>query len=308
MRRHLITLPVLALSVSLMGSVMCFAQDTGRGGARAAPAQPKSDVHALAVLEVAAAEQGGEALAKPGGLTNFRVEFSRVQVQQAKRQDDGSIVYGTNEASALEIDWMRNEGGKPSSLRTYWKIDGKEITRAVMGDEDYYWLFDGTETTQLQESVHPDDVDEIHLHRRLSETLLDVAVLHKLVGDGSVWRNVDDPLHAGTALHRTPPARSGGLTFTLWIDNDTSIVTHVRVEPIEKAASTLHYELGYMKDRPVVSGADLRFPQHVIVHEQRPTDKEPKKVMELRLKRVFFNTKAVNADTFAPPQVKRDGR
>ena len=294
-------LPLLAC-VSVLGATVCMAQDTPDRPVPAPAAAEKpgeSDSVALAYLEEAAETQGGAALAAPGALRSFRVEFSRGEVRQAKKQVDGTTFYAWEELSRLEIDWKRN-AGKPSSLRTFWEMNGKVLTLAVIGDEDYYWENDGQQTTQIQEATHPDDVDQIHRYRRLSESLLDVAVLHKLRQDGSIWTRVEDTAHEGIALRRTPPEGGNGLKLTIWIDPNSSEVKHVRLDPIEDGASTLHYELAYMKDRPVVSGADLRFPQHVIVHEQRIAEQRPQKVMELRLQKVFFN--AVADDVFYPPK------
>ncbi len=309
MKRAVLT-PVLALVVFSLANTVSppanvLAQD--HGGVRRAPQQaPTSDKKALQYVEAAAKRQGGEALARTGGLNSFRLEFGRVIVQRQIPQEDGSVVYGTDEAEALAIDWMRHADAQPS-LKTRWVLNGRTTTRAVFGPRDYYWLHDGDELTAINAETHPADYEDIALHRRLSRTLLDVAVLRKLLVDGSVWKMVDDPYYPGVAVKRLPPANdSTALTFTLWLDLETQDPYAVRVEPIEKGASILHYRLGYLPGYPKIEGAKIRFPQRVTVMEQRIKEQEPKLALDLFLRKVAFN--GVTEDSFKPPRTSSRGR
>jgi hypothetical protein len=259
-----------------------------------APEAPKSDPEALAILEAAAKRQGGASLAVPGALRSFRIEFGNIKIWRHTRNSEGQWTSMNEAASVMAIDWMRHEG-KPSSLRTFWEINGKKVWRAVYGERGtngIFWLSDGKEVTPLNEGTHDADREEVVLHRRLSETLLDVAVLHKMRADGSIWTRVDDPAYDGVALRRTPAPGTAGLTFTIWLDEQTRDPHHVRVEPIESDAPTMHYALRYQDDLPAsvfsVKGAELRFPREVGVHESY--EGIPKRqVMNMFVDHVIFN-------------------
>ena len=114
------------------------AQDSRRGGidvrgaGAAGGAVERSDREALTVLNRAIERQGGAALAAQGALRSFRLEFGRVIVQRRIEQEDGTVVYGSDEAERLDIDWMRNENAEPS-LKTQWELNGRVTTRAVFG-------------------------------------------------------------------------------------------------------------------------------------------------------------------------------
>jgi len=266
----------------------------------AVPVVKKSDEKAIEYLNQAIARQGGAALARVGGLASFRLEFGRVIVQRRKEQEDGTVVYATEEAERLDIDWMHHDESE-SSLKTQWELNGRVTTRAVFGPRAYYWMHDGETFTAISAQTHEDDVAEIQQHRRLSRALIDVAVLKKLTTDGSVWKLLEDPYYPGIALKRTPPrTATGALTFTLWLDRRTMDPYAIKVEPIERGASILHYRLTYVPGYPKIDGAEIRFPQRVTVLEQRIPAQEPKMAMDLWLRRVAFN--GVDRKAFAPPQ------
>jgi hypothetical protein len=269
-------------------------------------AVPKSDPVALELLSRAAKRQGGAGLATPGGLNSFFVTFGRILVWRWTQGDDGNWTSLSDEVSKMDITWMRHEG-KPSSLRTFWELNGRGVTRAVYNarsQNGYYWLYDGKQLSSITEETHPDDYAEVNSHRRLSEALIDVAVLAKLAQDGSVWTVVEDTAHPGPALRRTPPAKTGGLTFTMWLDEKTDDPRFVRVEAVDKQAPTMHYELRYQDDLPKeafsVAGAKLRFPREVVVQEQY-AGTPIRQVMQLWVTRVVFNAVDEKA-AFAPPR------
>jgi len=262
-----------------------------------------SDEAALKLLAAAAKRQGGASLAQPAGLESFFVDFGRILVWRWSKGEDGKWNGLPEEVSAMNISWMRHDE-KPSSLRTYWELNGRKVTRAVSGRHDYYWLDAGKQTAHITPEAHPDDYAEVQSHRRLSETLIDVAVLATLEKDGSIWTTVDDAAYPGHALHREPAPGAGGLTFTIWLDKKTNDPRHVRVEPVAKDAPTMLYELTYNDELPKelfsVSGAKLRFPREVIVEEKH--EGAPKhRVMHLYVKRVAFNAVDEKA-AFAPPK------
>ncbi len=323
--RRLITTSMLAALVILGGRHLSRAQDTdsppppvpaptplppgaGDDAPQAPPPAPKatdddaarSDPEALALLAAAAERQGGEALAATGALRSFRIEFAAIKVWRWTQNEAGTWNSANEVFDSMAIDWMRNPG-KDSSLRTFWEINGKKIWRAVHPPRGVFWLSDGKEITILTEGTHDADREEVLLQRRLSETLLDVAVLHKLRNDGSVWTMVDDAAYEGLALHRTPAPGTTGLTFTIWLDTATKDPHHVRVEPVANGAPTMHYELRYQDDLPAsifyVKGADLRFPREVGVLEEYPGI-APHKVMNFFVRNVTFN--AVETSAFKP--------
>ncbi len=271
------------------------------------PAPAKSDPAALKLLATAASRQGGASLAKPGGLESFFVEFGRIRVWRWSKGDDGKWNGLPEEVSKMNISWMRH-AGKPSSLRTFWELNGRQVTRAVSGrNDDYHWLDDGSQVSAITKETHPDDYAEVESHRRLSEALIDVAVLAKLQNDGSIWKLSADTTFAGRALRRTPSASTGGLTFTMWLDEKTGDPRHIRVEPVDESAPLMIYEFTYQDDLSKeifsVAGAKLRFPRQVVVEEQyKGTPKH--KVMHLYVRRVAFNAVDEKA-AFAPPKRSR---
>lgn len=305
--RRLVTTALFAFLVLVAGRQMSLAQDTPVPPPPAPRSEteveaPKSDPEALELLAQAAARQGGETLAAPESMQSFHVEFRNLKVWTHVRNDDGSWTSANEAVQQLDIDWKRN-AGLASSLRTFWELNGRKVWRAVnvQAARTVFWLSDGADVTILSEGTHDADREEVLLHRRLSETLLDVAVLHKMRTDGSVWKRVADDTYEGPALHRTPAPGSSGLTFTIWLDPETKDPRHVRVEPVEADAPEMHYALTYQDDLPAnlfsVEGATLRFPRKITVRE-RYEGIPLREVMEMFVKRVVFNQ--VDAATFLP--------
>ena len=309
MRRLLMTAVPAALLFAA-GLSVSHAQDTPDPvpppqPAPTEPAKPdatptKSDPEALKLLTAAAERQGGVELAPVDAMQSFSVEFKAIKVYRWTQSDSGEWIKANEAFEDMAIDWMRNPG-KESSIRTFWEINGQKVWRAYNSVRDVYWLSDGTDVTILSPGTHDADREEVQLHRRLSETLLDVAVLRKMLTDGSVWKMSDDETYPGLAVRRTPAPSKGGLTFTIWLGAETKDPRHVRVEPVEEGAPLMHYELTYQDGLPEnifsVKGAELRFPRKIVVFEEF-AGIPPRIVMEFFVKRVSFN--AVEPTTFAP--------
>ncbi len=303
LRRGAGALIALALTcVAFPGATVSCAEDGPAAPPPPPPAEPAtSDEAALRLLRAAVERQGGKELADAGALRSFRVEFGRVKAFVEDDSESASgVKSGSGELSEFVIDWLHHDDAA-SSLRTSWvtSADGKRVAQAVIGTRDAFWISADGVTQNVTRDSHPEDVEQLLAQRRLTEALLDVAVLRKMLADGSVWKSVTDAAHPGTALRREPP-KGSGLHLTLWFDAETLDPRWVRVEPSEADAATLHYEFEYDAERPKVSGATLRFPFKTHVFEQKAKDAPLRRTLDLYAAAVKFNT--LTLSDFAPPR------
>lgn len=265
------------------------------------------DAEARKVLEAAADRQGGRSLAPPDGrLESFRVLFGKVTLYRDGKSMD-------SEEDGLEVAW------KDGQIRTTWRLQGdRPVARGLqhrrkrdgtMGE--YRWLHDGTTAVALTDDARfAKDRDQLDRDRQIVAALLDVAILHRLLADGSRWKLVEDPAYAGTALRRTPPVGAKTpLRVTLWIDPKTQDVTAAKLSPNEPGESTMYYELHYHDEHPQLSGPVAedgtrqpspltRFPFKFRVFEQRVEEQKPMRVMDAFARAVSFN--ALRDEDFAP--------
>lgn len=265
------------------------------------PPTDEEDAAARKVLAAAAERQGGASLAPPdGNLESFRVVFRKVVLH---RQKDGTSSRVEAEEDGLKLWW------KGTQIRTEWRIVGERPTvRAVLARAkpdgttvDYPWMTDGKAVTPLLDKERfKTDLDEIERDRSIVQALLDVAVLRRMLHDGSRWKLVDDPLHAGTALRRSPPADAKTpLRVTLWVDPKSNDVTAAKLSPNNPGESTMHYSLAYHPEYPKVRDGVLRFPFEFHVREQRVEEQEPMPVMDAWASEASFND--VDDASFRPP-------
>lgn len=276
----------------------------------APPADPaptaEQDAAARKVLVLAAERQGGAPLAAPAGsVESFRVVFGKVTLHRAETDASGVVTRRRmdSEDPGLVVHWKRGQ------IRTEMRLTGERATtRGVLlrakGEavQEIAWLDDGGEKpTMLVGEKWTKDRDEIERDRRVIRSLLDVAVLRGLLADGSRWQVVEDSLHPGVALRRTPPAGAdGALRITLWIDPATHDVTAARLPPGAEGEPTLHYEFEYDDEFPQVKDRVLRFPFRFTVKEQRPGAKDPEPVMVAMAREASFND--VDDTVFLPPK------
>ncbi len=278
-----------------------------------APEAEKSDPEALEYLRKAAERQGAGSLALVDGVQSFNVLFHTVWVVQEQVQEDGTVqrTSATSDVFGMEIDWMA-----PDKIRTRWVIDGETTLRGSFKKAnglEIYWLNDGKETTPLTGPRYEKDREELQRDRRTVRALLDVAVLHKMLVDGSVWKLASDPLPyeadgSHVALRRKPPASDTedgrSLALTLWLERTKLDPVAVRLEAAKPGAPTLYYQMSFHNEFPQVEGTDnVRFPFHVIVWEQHGPAGELSKILELKAAKVRFNEATGITDaTFKAPK------
>jgi hypothetical protein len=287
--------------------------------AEAAPAgdapTAEEDAAARKVLEAAAERQGGRSLAPPDGrLESFRVLFGKVTVYRDVQNERGTTRQAMDsEDDGLEVLW------KEGQIKTVWRLQGdRPVARALQHRRrrdgttgEYRWLHDGSTHQALTDDPRfVKDREQLDRDRAIVAALLDVAILRRLLGDGSRWKLVDDTTYAGTALRRTPPAGSATpLRVTLWIDPATQDVVAAKLSPNEPGESTMLYELKYHDRLPQLQGpaggegeraaAPLqRFPFEFHVFEQRIVEQKPMPVMVAKAKTVSFND--LRDEDFAP--------
>lgn len=265
----------------------------------------EQDAEARKALVAAAERQGGAALAPPdGAVASFRIVFGKVTVYREEENAERGLTRSKLDSDdpGLVVHW---KGGQ---IRTAWRLVGKrETVRALLvrDGREVPWMHDGGDRpTILIGPAHEKDRAEIERDRRIVRALLDVAVLRSLLVDGSRWKLVDDPLHPGLALRRTPPEGAPTqLRLTLWIDPKSNDVTSARLSPNEPGESTMHYDFEYDDEYPAVKDAVLRFPFRFTVREQRIPEQEPMLVMVATAREASFND--VDDAVFTPPKPQR---
>jgi hypothetical protein len=266
--------------------------EDGTGGAADRPGRDRataSDPEAVALLRRAAARQGGAELE----VQSFRAEFGRVKMVRERVREDGSVLRTQVESDppGMLVDW------KQGSLRTNWSFDGTRTVRAWNAPRKTAWIVTGEETRLRLLSPERDaqDVEQLEQHREIVGTLLDLALLGRMLDDGSVWTRVPEERLApyerypGVALHRRPADPARQVEFTVWIDPESLDPRAAVVPPSEPGASILHYELRYHATLPPVDGAELRFPFEVKVREQRVVEQEPMPILEVSVRRLVVN-------------------
>lgn len=286
----------------------------GKDGAPAAPkpAAADDDAKAREILAKAAARQNAGDLAKPGALESFHVVFHKATFEREKTKSDGST---TNEMVEVDTDGLVMKW-KKGSLRTDVTVDGNTTAKAWYQPMKIGWIFDGKRVASLAGADRKNDNDELQFHRRVVDQLLDVAILDKMLHDGSKWTVLPDsaPYANAVALRRTPPdGAANAAALTLWIDHPSADewgdVIAAATPPSADVAATLRYEFKYNDSFPAVrvksgdgepAASKLRFPFQVIVHQQGRDEPKPRKVLEVFTKSVDLNT--VADGDFAQPK------
>ena len=289
------------------------------GGGDAVPPAPKpeapaadEDAKARAILTKAAERQAAGDLAEPGKLDSFHVVFHKATFERQTTRADGNTTSETVEADTdgLVMRWMKG------SLRTDLTLDGRTTAKAWYDPAKIGWIYDGKRVASLLGADRKNDYDELQFHRRIIDQLLDVAILGKLLRDGSKWTVLPDPAPYANAvaIRRTPPdGAAGAAPLTLWIDHPSADVwgdvVAAATAPSEENRATIRYEFEYHDTFPEVrrKAADgdakpskMRFPFRVVVHEQRNGEAKPRKVLEVFTKSVDINT--VTDGDFAQPK------
>jgi hypothetical protein len=282
-------------------------------GAGAAPPAPNpeapaadEDSKAREILAKAAARQAAGDLAEPGKLDSFHVVFHKATFERQTTRPDGTSTAETVEADTdgLVMRWMKG------SLRTDITLDGRTTAKAWYDPMKIGWIYDGKRVASLLGADRKSDYDELQFHRRVIDQLLDVAILDKLLRDGSKWKVLADaaPYTNTVAIRRTPPDGAGrAAPLTLWIDHPSADVwgdvVAAATPPSDDVHATIRYEFKYHETFPKVrrkaGDADpeptkMRFPFQVVVHEQRADEAKARKVLE-----VFTNAVDVNTVTDA---------
>ena len=290
------------------------------GGADAtAPAPaPKADAptadddkKARAVLEKAAARQNAGELAEPGKLESFHVVFHKATFERERTSADGAT---TKEMVMVDDDGLVMRW-KLGSLRTDIMLDGNTTSKAWYQPMGTAWIHDGKRVASLL-ADRKSDYDELQFHRRVVDQLPDIAILGKLLKDGSRWTVLPDSApYAGTvAIRRTPPADAKNpAPVTLWIEHPSAEVwgdvVAASTPPSADVKSTLIYEFKYHEKFPEVramagdgkpAASKFRFPFEVVVHQQGADEKKQRKVLEVFAKTVDVNT--VPDSVFAQPK------
>lgn len=278
-----------------------------------ADAAPTDEEHAAArkVVEAAADRQGGKSLAPPdGALASFSVTFAKVTVHRDVVRDDGST---TRQRIDSEDDGLQ-VFGLGRQLRTVWRLSGERpVSRGVKLKAktdgtfaELAWVHDGAALQALGTGARFEkDREQLDRDRAVVTALLDVAVLRRMLSDGSRWKIVDDATNAGTAVRRTPPvsatatAGTAPLTLVLWIDDTTRDVTAAMIPATAAGGATTHLEFRYHATFPKVTGSDLRFPFEVHVSETNDAAAERLPVMDAFARQVTFNDLA-QADVDPP--------
>jgi hypothetical protein len=289
------------------------------GGADGAPPAPKpetppadEDAKARAILAKAAALQSAGDLAEPGKLESFHVVFHKATFERQTTRADGTSTAETVEADTdgLVMRW------KKGSLRTDITLDGHTTAKAWYEPMKIGWIYDGKRVASLLGDDRKNDYDELQFHRRVIDQLLDVAILDKLLRDGSKWKVLPDaaPYTNAVAIRRTPPdGAQKAAPLTLWIDHPSADVwgdvVAAATPPSSDGGATIRYEFKYHDTFPKVrrktGEADpeptkMRFPFQVVVHEQRADEAKARKVLEVFTNSVDINT--VTDGDFAQPK------
>jgi hypothetical protein len=205
---------------------------------------------------------------------------------------------------------------KKGSIRTDVTVDGGTTSKAWYEPMKIGWIYDGKRVASLLGADRKADYDELQFHRRVIDQLLDVAILDKLLRDGSRWTVLSDsaPYPNTVAIRRTPPeGAQHAAPITLWIDHPSAEewgdVVAASTPPSEGLRATVRYEFKYHESFPKVrrkagdadpAPAKLRFPFQVIVHQKGADDPKPRKVLEVFTQSVDVNT-VVDGD-FAQPK------
>jgi hypothetical protein len=289
------------------------------GGSDTAKPAPKPDAPAAegdkdarAALEKAAARQNAGDLAEPGKLESFHVVFQKATFERERTTANGTATKEMVEVdtNGLVMRW------KQGSLRTDITINGGTTSKAWYQRLGTAWIHDGKRVASLSGADRKSDYDELQFHRRVVDQLLDLAILGKLLSDGSRWTVLPDSApYAGTvAIRRTPPADAKNpAPVTLWIEHPSADVwgdvVAASTPPSADAQATLFYEFKYHEKFPQVrapgddgkpAASKFRFPFQVVVQQQGAEDKKPRKVLE-----VFTNSVDVNSvpdGDFAQPR------
>lgn len=296
-------------------------------GAAVVAKDPVADAKARAIVERAAALQNAGDLADPAKVQSFRVLFHKATFESEKRAADGTTTRRLIETDTggLVFLWKRHtppRDGAPAdaagsaSLRTEITVDGQTTTKAWYEPRRVGWIDDGKSVASLLGPDRAADLDQLQFQRRLIGRLLDVAILAKLLRDGSTFRIVADaPPHPGTVgVERIPPADAPqAARLILWIaktgEEEYGDVVGARMPPTAETAGTLDYKFVYHPQFPVVKVetaeggpkvARLRFPFGVTVHEQLPDETRPRKVLEVNTASVEVNS--VTDEAFAQPR------
>ena len=272
----------------------------------------EADKKAREILAKAAERQAAGDLVEPGKLASFHVVFHTAIFQgdkgQVQTDDDG-----------LVIDW------KQGSIRTQITVDGGMTTKAWYEPRRVGWISDGSKTSSLLGADRKADYDQLQLHRRIIDQMLDIAILGKLAQGKGRWRVVDakldgvsaEGLGSTIAVERLPtPQAPEALRITLWMqtaaDGSVGDVVAARMPPIEPGAATLTYRFGWHERFPSVSAAaadgsvaasKMRFPFSVDVAERYDADPEARTILCVKTRAVDLNT--VGDAAFEPPKKPR---
>lgn len=265
----------------------------------------EADAVARAVLVKAAERQGGGDLVPPAGsLDSVRILCKTVAFETERRNDEGGVTRTTVETDddGLEVSWRKDQ------VRTVWILDGKKTQRGRFrrGDVMTSWFHDGDTTTLLAGDQHRADLEQVERDGRIVRVLLDVAVLRKMLADGSRWRIVDDATHVGIAAERTPPAGTADARkLTVWIDARSHHVLAAKVHPEKADGAALLCALEHDPDKelPAVRGAAVSFPWRFRVSEIAAGHGKRREIMAGSVSSVSFNT-LTDAD-LTPPRVRR---
>jgi hypothetical protein len=269
-------------------------------------AEAESDKKAREILAKAAERQNAGDLVEPGKLESFHVVFHVATIERTTTNKEGQEVKTLIELDddGLVVDWLKG------SIKTTITFEGATTTKARYLPMETAWISDGTTVSALT-GDRKADFEQLELHRRVIDQLLDVAFLGKLAAGKARWRVLADATVPGAvAIERLPPAETpNALRITLWIargaDGAVGDVVQAAMPSTEDKDTSFVYRFGYHVDFPKVSRKDaetkMRFPYSIDVEERRGAEK-PRPMLALKVDSVSLNS-VVELD-FARPKPK----